>query len=159
MAKRKKARKTIRRRKIGAINPNSPLVKYGSIAAGYFLGEKLNKQIDKVTGDKIDGKIVAAAEAGIGLFLVLSKGKKTMLKTVAGGILTGAGIKKGLTEFGVINGFMDVPVLAGYRNVPVLNGYNTAQQAINGFNVPATPLHQSVMGGFNFGSGINTADR
>lgn len=161
MAKRKrKSGRTTRRRRVGAINANNPLVKYGSVAAGYFLSDKINEQLEKVTGDKVDGKILAAAEAGLGLMLMLNKkmAKKPIVK-ILGGVLAGAGVKKALTEFGVINGFQDVPVLAGYKSVPVLNGYTTAPVAINGFTVPR-PVHQSVMGGIGEdGSGINAADR
>lgn len=162
MAK-KKARKSkpIRRRRIGglgALNANSPLVKFGAMAAGYFLGDKINAQIDKITGDKVDGKIVAAAEAGAGLFLVFKKGKKTLPLTLIGGVLAGAGIKKGLTEFGVINGFHNVPVLGGYRSVPQINGYNTTPGShLGGYKVP------QVVGGIyqdenNGGSGITDRD-
>ena len=166
MAKRRKKVKS-RRRRIGALalNPASPLVKYGSAALGYFLGDKINDAISNATGDKVDGKIIAAAEAGIGLMLMLmmKKAKKSLPLTIAAGVLTGAGVKKALSEFGIINGFSDVPVLAGYKSVPVLSGYNTRPGAMNGFNVPE-PMNSSraVMGGFgglDEGSGINEDDR
>lgn len=159
MAKRRKTakRKTSRRRRVGALNFNNPMIKYGSIAAGYLLGDKINDTISKATGDKIDGKIVAAAEAGAGLLLFTSKKvKKPMLKVI-GGVLAGAGIKKALSEFGVINGFENVPVLAGYSSVPVISGYTTQQPALNGFNVPRT-VSASVMGSID-GSGINSTDK
>lgn len=161
MAKRRKAKKTSRRRRVGAINANNPLVKYGSIAAGYFLGDKINDAIEKATGDKVDGKIIAAAEAGLGLFLMFKKGKKKPALQIVAGVLAGAGIKKGLQEFGVINGFSDVPVISGYRQVPALNGYNPTPGAmLGGYKVPNT--YQAVMGGINedaSGSGINPTDR
>lgn len=160
--KRKKARKTTRRRRIGGVmNPNGPIVKFGSIGAGYFLGDKINDAVDKATGGKVDGKIVAGVMAAAGAYLAFGKGKKTVAKQVAGGVLLGAGVKKGLKEFGVLNGFDSVPVLAGYKSVPVLNGYSTQRTAMNGFNVPA-PLHRSVMGSVAAeasGSGINDTDR
>lgn len=159
MAKRRKAtkKKTSRRRRVGALNLNNPMLKYGSIAAGYFLGDKINDAISKATGDKVDGKIVAAAEAGAGLMMLMSKKVKKPALKLIGGVLAGAGIKKALSEFGVINGFYNVPVLAGYQNVPVIAGYDTAQPAINGFNVPR-PVSQSVMGSID-ASGINVSDR
>lgn len=181
MARRKKhGKKHHRRRHIGAVGkgmfkPNSPLVQYGSIAAGWFVGTKINDAIDKaINGDKpaneqIDGKIVAAAEAILGGMLYFSK-KKTMAKTVAGGVLLGAGVKRGLKEFGVINGFQSVPVLAGYQSVPVLGGYSvpTPGGSLAGYSVP-TPggslagrrVHKSVMGsiGDDNGSGVNPCDR
>lgn len=160
MARRAKKTKSKshRRRSVGAINPNNNLVKIGAVAAGYFLGTKINDAISKATGDKIDGKIIAAVEAGLGLFLLMRKGRKTMVTTIAGGVLAGSGVKKGLQEFGVINGYSDVPVLGGYQNVPVISGYTTQQPAIGSYNVP-TPIHKTVMGGVDGGSGINTSDR
>ena len=175
MARRKKhAKKHHRRHRIGAagkgmFKPGGPLVQYGSIAAGYFVGPKINDAIDKATGDKIDGKIVAAAEAIVGGMLAFSK-KKTMIKTVAGGMLLGAGVRRGLSEFGVISGFQSVPVLAGYQSVPVLGGYSvpTPGGSLAGYSVP-TPggslagrrVHKSVMGsiGEDNGYGVNPCDR
>jgi len=172
MARRKKAKKSTRRRRIGAagkLNANSPIVKFGSMAAGYFLGDKINEQIEKITGDKMDGKIVAGLEVLAGLVLNKtiklgkSGGKPSLPLVVVGGVLAGAGLKKGLAEFGVINGFYSVPVLNGYRSVPVLNGYNpTPGASLNGYRVP----NRQVMGGVNIatdmaasGSGINSTDR
>lgn len=167
MARRKKhAKKHHRRRRMGAagkmLNPSGPVVQYGSIAAGYFVGGKINDAIETASGGKIDGKIIAAAEVLVGGMLAFGKGKKTMVKSVAGGVLLGAGIKKGLQEFGVIGGFQSVPVLAGYQSVPVLGGYNvpTPGGSLAGYSVP-TPMHKSVMGGVaaENGSGINDTDR
>lgn len=168
MAKRRRAKKTTRRRRIGAagkLNANSPLVKFGSMAAGYFLGDKINEQIEKVTGDKIDGKIVAGLEVLGGLILGgtiklgKSGAKPKLPMVVIGGVLAGAGLKKGLTEFGVINGFYSVPVVNGYRSVPALNGYNpTPGSQMNGYRVP----NRMVMGAVSVdasGSGINPTDR
>ena len=163
MAKRrKKARKTSRRRRIGGVMaPGSPVLKYGSIAGGYFLGDKINDAVDKATGGKVDGKIIAGVMAAAGAYLTfMAKGKKSVIKTAAGGILLGAGVKKGLKEFGVLNGFDNVPVLAGYQSVPVLSGYGTSRTSMNGFNVPQ-PVYKSVMGnvGAEMGYGINDSDR
>jgi hypothetical protein len=155
MAKRRRIGRTLRRRKNGALsfNASSPLVKFGSIAAGYFMADKINEAIDKTVGDKVDGKIVAAAEAVLG-FMLSMRGKKTTLKVAAGGILLGAGIKKALNEFGVIKGFDDVPVIGGYDSVPVLSGYTTRPIGINGYTVPQPMASKpSVMGGINVNSG------
>ena len=155
MAKRRKHRKTHRRRRIGALalNASSPLVKYGSVAAGYFMGDKVNEAIDKATGGKVDGKIVAAAEALLG-FMLLTKGKKSTLKVAAGGVMLGAGVKRGLAEFGVISGFADVPVIAGYKSVPVLNGYVTRPGQMAGYMTPQPMSNrQNVMGAVDVGSG------
>jgi hypothetical protein len=173
MAYKKKSKKgakrtTRRRRRVGAValNAKSPLVQFGSIAAGYFLGDTINPLIDKVAGT-MDPKIVGAAEAGIGAalaFNLLSKGKAPgALQVAAGGILMGAGAKRLLKEFGVINGFQSVPVLAGrrmngYNSVPVLGGYNTSRTAMNGIGGyrvgPRINGSSNVMGCAASGSGL-----
>lgn len=156
MAKRRsKKRSSGRRRRVGAaLNPNNPLVKFGSIALGYFLGDKINQPIEKMVGTKLDGKIVAGAEVGIG-FMLAFRGKKTMVKSLAGGVLIGAGAKKAMAEFGIggIGPYGRVPVLAGaYGNVPVLAGSRnmgsyTPNNSLNGYT-PNMSLNgkQRVMG-------------
>lgn len=125
---RSRRRKSSRRRhrRVGAIalNPSSSLVRYGSIAAGYFLSDAVNSLIDKTTGGKIDSRIVAGGELILGAMLVFGKGRKGLLKTVAGGVLLGAGAKKGLKALNVISGYGAVPVIGNYGNVPVISGYN-----------------------------------
>lgn len=174
MAKRKasKKRKTTRRRRmggIGALNANNPLVKFGSIAAGYFLGDKINTAIDSATGDKMDGKLLAGLQTFAGLTLngvvPVMKGKRGLIATVAGGVLAGSGLKRGLTEFGVINGFHNVPALNGWRAVPALNGYNPTPGAqLGAYNPTPSKVMGSVpppaeMIGAEDGSGINASDR
>lgn len=135
MAKRKAKKTTRRRRKMGALamKANSNIVKLGAIALGYFMGDKINDTIMSATGGKIDGKIVAGAEAGLGALLLLSKGKPSMIKTIGGGVALGAGLKKLLKEFGIING------IGGYGNVPVVG-----RRRINGYgNVPVVGAYSS----------------
>lgn len=162
MAKRKKSKGRARRRRIGAaLNPGSPIVKIGAVAAGYFLGAKfLNPMIDKVTAGKVDDKIVGAGQTGLGALLLLSK-KQNIIKTVAGGILAGSGLKRALTAFGVltpaitppattpaVTGYGNVPVVGrinGYGNVPVvgrINGY-TPSGSLGAYSLPSG----RVMGG------------
>lgn len=170
MARRKKAKKTHSRRRVGGmgkLNASNPIVKYGSVAAGYFLGDKVNDMVDKVAGDKLDGKVLAGiqtfAGAVIGGQLPIGKKKARPLPlVVVGGIIAGAGLKRGLKEFGVISGFSDVPVLGGYRQVPALNGYNpTPGASMNGYRVPTRVMGSVYDGSTSFGdgSGINTSDR
>lgn len=124
MAKGKK-KKTGAARRVGGISKSSPLFMYGSIAAGFLLGDKLNTAIDKATGGKIDTKIVAAGQAGLGALLVFKKGgKKSMIKTIAGGVLLGSGVKRGMTAFGIgrIGGYQSVPAVSGYQQVPAVGG-------------------------------------
>lgn len=147
MAKRKKQKRS--RRRIGAINTsaNGPLVKYGSIAAGYFLSNKVNDLLDKVTGGKIDSKIVNGVLAAGGLYyLFAAKGKKGTVGTMLAGIAAGTGTKGLLVDFGVISGFRSVPVIGGYKSVPVIGQYAVPKPAaglMSGVGAYRTP---SVMG-------------
>jgi hypothetical protein len=119
--------------------------------------------LDKVMGT-LDEKIKAGIEVGAGTLLVmgkLGKGKPGTVVTVVGGVLAGAGLKRGLRSFGVITGYGMVDVISGYnpnpnllngfQKVPVIGGYQTAPIAINGLK----PGHSKVMGsvGSNTGSG------
>lgn len=169
MASRKSTKKktTRRHRRVGALSMrgNAQLFKIAAIAAGYFLGDKLNDFITNATGGKIDGKIVAGAEVGLGALLLMSKGRQTMMKTVIGGLSLGAGLKKALKEFGVISGYGNVPVLgarrpmrrvAGYGDVPVIGGYDSPG-TLAGYDSPGTLAgnRQRVMAGMNSsGSGL-----
>lgn len=157
MAKRRKTRKTSRRRRIGALslNASSPLVKFGSIALGYFLGDKINAKLDEVTGGKVDGKIIAGAEIGAGIMLMKSKGSST-LKAVAAGALLGAGAKKAMTEFGIISGFRSVPVVGGYKvpaSLPAQMNGITDVPTVGGFTVPSSSAN--LVGGINQNDGLN----
>lgn len=126
-AKKRKKPATRRRRRIGAValSASSPLVQYGSIAAGFLLGDKINEAIDKVVGATIDSKIVAGGQVGIGYLLALRKGaKKNLITTVVGGVMLGAGGKRALAAFGLgsINGYQMVPAVGGYQNVRAVSG-------------------------------------
>ncbi len=167
MAKRRKSRKTSRRRRVGAMamTASNPLVKYGSIAAGFLLAAKINPLIDKAAGT-LDPKIVAGGQVGIGVAYMLTKGKKTMPLTVVTGILAGAGLKRAMTAFGIagMGGYGAVPVigrpakmLGGYQNVPVIGGgYKTPGQ-LNGNGY--TTAGQKIMGGIGYtnASGLNSS--
>lgn len=171
-AKRKSHKKTAhsRRRSIGAmaLSPSSPLVKLAPIALGYFFADKLNTPIDTAVGGKVDSKIIAAGQVGIG-FLLAFKGKKSLAKSIIGGVLIGAGLKRGLKDFGVVTGFYDVPVLSGRRgmngfhDVPVIGAYKVpagGRPGMGGYRVPST---SKVMNGCSSdngsGSGINPNSR
>lgn len=135
MAK-KKAKKTTRRRRsrIGALslNPASPLVMYGSVAAGYLLANTINTPITNAVGDKLDNKIVAGVQVGIGGYLIMKKGKKSLPVTIAAGLLAGAGLKRGMAAFGIgqthMAGYQNVPAVNGYQNVPSVNGTGAARR-------------------------------
>jgi len=148
MAKHSKKRKhkatRRRRRSVGALSmsASSPLMKYGPIALGFFLAAKINAPLDKMIGDKVDGKIVAGGQVGLGYMLALGPGKKSLIKSVAGGLLLGSGAKRAMTEFGIGgigSAYGNTPVVAGaYGNTPVLagrrrlNGYSP-NRAMNGY--------------------------
>jgi len=162
MAKRKRTSKTKHRRRhsIGALSlsASSPLVIYGSIALGFLMGNTVNGLLNNLVPSAIvtdstkavtTGKILAAGQAGLGAALVFMKGRKTTIKTIAGGVLLGSGLKRAMTVFKsgatTMGGYGDVPVLgayrtngqlgyrkvAGYGDVPVIGSYATPG-ALNG---------------------------
>ena len=158
---KRKSKKTAprRRRRVGALamTANSPLVTYGSIAIGFLAGDKIDEMLMKVVPATLDTKLVGGAEVGLGAFLVYGKGKKSMVKTVVGGVLMGAGIKKSLRAFGVISGYQMIPSVTGYSDVnalgaaPVrkmagyipgkgLNGGYVAKVAVNGGTMDSSML-------------------
>ena len=106
------------------------------------MADKVNAPIAKLVGDKLDPKIVAGAEAGLGALLVFSKGKKSLLKSLAGGLLLGAGVKSLMASFGMggIGPYGNVPVVGAigpYGRVPVVgrrrvNGYSP-NGSLNGY--------------------------
>lgn len=164
-AKRKKSKKATprRRRRIGAMamNASNPLIQYGPIAAGFFLAAKINDPLIKAIGDKVDKKIVAAGEAGLGAFLVFGKGKKSIVKSVVGGVALGAGIKLLMQSFGIggVGPYGRTPVIGGaYGNVQVLGGRRrvgvgyTPNNSMNGYT-PNRSLASRIMGGVGKGSG------
>lgn len=137
MAKRgRKAKGHRRRHRIGAmsLNPSGPLVMYGSIAAGFLLGDKINQAIDKaIPPDKVDSKLVGAGQVGLGAaYLFLKKGKKNLPLTIAAGVMLGAGAKRELKAFGLgnIGGYSNVRAINGYQEVEAVNG----RRRLGGFN-------------------------
>jgi len=163
MARRKRTHKTKHRRRhrIGAmaLSATSPITMYGSIALGFLMGNTVNGLLNNLVPAAIatdptkavsTGKILAAGQAGLGAALVFMKGRKTTVKTIAGGILLGSGLKRAMTVFKsgatTMGGYGDVPVLgaykapgqlgysrkvAGYGDVPVIGAY-TGPGALNG---------------------------
>lgn len=182
MAKRKKHTGRRRRRSVGAmsLNPKSPLMMIAAVAGGYFLADTINPMIDKfypnaatapATGFSLSdpNTIKMAGELGLGGYLLLSKGKASLLKTGAGGILAGAGLKRALVKMGVVTGYQSVPVIGrrmgGYQAVPVIGSRTPAQlsggpaQLQGGFRVNGyQPTGSGVMGkvsGLYEGHGVN----
>lgn len=190
MAKRRKKRGSTRRRRVGgmALSPSSPITQIGSLALGYFLAaDPINGMIDKLLTKNATtpgvvpagtNKIVAAVETLGGGYLLMAKSKRSLIKTVAGGVVAGAGLKRALKAFNVISGFQSVPVvgrlgmvnvrqnqrgLTGFRDVPVvaggpsMSGYTpTGSAALTGYNVGRSVASQ-IMGSAN-GSGLSSGE-
>lgn len=181
MAKRKKTHKA-RRRSVGgmSLNPKSTVVKLVSVAAGYFLADTINGQIDKVivpapvtatsTGFSLDkNTLVMAGQVGIGSYLLLKKGKASLLTVIPGGLLAGAGLKRALKKFGIVSGYQSVPIIgrrhrmAGYQSVPVIGGMpgqlSGTPLQLQGFRVngyrPTGSKGVGVMGSMYSGRGVN----
>lgn len=165
--RRKAAGTKVRRRRVGAtalnFSVNSPLVKWGSVALGYFIGDKLTAPLVKMIGDKVDPKIVAGAEVGLGFLLAMKKGKKNMLTVVGGGLLLGAGVKSAMQAFGLggIGPYGRIPVIAGagpYGRVPVIGkrhlGNYSPSASLNGYSPSGTINSSKIMGTVDGSSGI-----
>jgi len=139
-----------------------------TVAIGYFMGDTINAQIDKVlpasiaTGTGVMGYLPTVAEAGIGAMLLKSKGS-SLVKSAAGGILLGAGLRRGLKKAGVVAGYQSVPALGGYQSVPALGRASSPlpnqltgklPEQLTGYRVNGgyRPNGSRVMGGVDAGS-------
>lgn len=146
MPKGKKRKKTSgSRRKMGAmaLTTTNPIVQYAPIVLGYVLAPKINPMIDKLTGDKIDQKIVGVLQGGLGAMLTFKKGGKTsgamaIGQKVVGGVLLGSGARRLMTSFGIgsVGPYGAVPVIAGYGKVPVIG--NAKVNRVAGYNPHGT---------------------
>jgi len=182
MHRRKKHTKRRRSRRVGAlgIGKGDTGLKLLAIAGGFFLGNTINTQIDKMlpkadpppgstTPSTIPSKTAQTAamvgEMGLGGLLMLRKRSPMMLK-VAGGVLAGAGIKRAFNVMGVmtgIGGYQNVPVvgshrMAGYQNVPVI-GANQIPAQLAGARTPPQlsgyrPAGSGVGGYLSQGTGV-----
>lgn len=147
--KKSKGRKGGQRR-VGALNLNSPVFKLLAVGGGFFMGDTINAQVDKIipvkpadpavpgSPDK-NNTLKTVGTIGLGGLLLMNKKGSPMVKgvtTVAGGLLAGAGLRRALKQMGVIKGYQNVPVIgrhrmAGYQNVPVI-GHNGAPAQLQG---------------------------
>lgn len=167
MAKRK--RHTRRRsRRVGAVSlggKKSTGLKLLAVAGGFVLGDTINNAIDKILPKKTnaDGTqtpnqtIGIVGEVGLGGLLLLRK-KQTMLTTIGGGVLAGAGLKRALKTMGVLKGYQSVPVIgkhrmSGYQQVPVIGNSGMPPQLsgrvpaqLQGYRVNGYTPHGSGMG-------------
>lgn len=141
-----------RRRRVGALalNPSSTMVQVAAVAAGYLLAGTVNPMLDKVVPTNVDAKLVAAGQVGLGAALVMGK-KKSLVKTLAGGVLAGAGLKRALTAFGIgrIGNYQSVPAINGYQNVPAIGagsrrvaGYVTNNANLAGYTANRYPVSE-----------------
>jgi len=182
MHRRKKHQKRRRSRRVGAlgIGKGDTGIKLLAVAGGFFLGDTINMQIDKMLPKepvpagsagtatiptKTAQTAAMAGEIGLGGLLLLRKRSPMMLK-VAGGVLAGAGIKRALKVMGVvtgIGGYQNVPVIgahrmAGYQNVPVI-GANQIPAQLAGVRTPPQlsgyrPAGSGVGGYLSQGTGV-----
>lgn len=136
---KKKVGKTGKKRS-GGSRKTDLIIKLAALGIGYFGADTINAQVDKIVPKSKDSSgveivnqnLAIAGELGIGGLLLLKKmpvGNKTMQTalTAVGGILAGAGLKRGLKKLGVINGYQSTPVIgkyrmAGYQSTPVIGG-------------------------------------
>lgn len=149
MARRRKRSTHKKRRRVSgigaAIKPSSPVVQIAALAAGYFLSDKINEPIDKlvptstnVETEKTMQWVKPGAKVALGGFLLMKR-KKSLLTTIPGGLLAGAGLKQLLVKAGVVNGFQAVPVIAGYQATPVIAGMppQLSGYRVNGNGMPS----------------------
>ena len=135
-----------RRRRMGAtsamnFSASSPLVKIAGAALGFLKPELI--PVSKLVGDKVDPKIVAIGEGGLGFLLSQRKNKGRGAMATGMAVLSwymiGAGVKKALQAFGIMSGISPygrVPVIAGYSpygRVPVIAGHK-----MNGYSPSGT---------------------
>ncbi len=186
MAKRKKAQRRRRSRRVGAISlrgKKSAGLKLLSLAGGFLLGDMINSQIDKFLPGTVDATtniktidpnlktMVAIGEVGIGGLLMLRR-KSGAVLSMAGGVLAGAGVKRALRTMGVIKGYQQVPVIgrhrmSGYQQVPVIGNTGMPPQLsgrvpaqLQGFRVNGYTAQGSGMGMLagDSGSGITNTN-
>lgn len=158
-SRRATPKRTSRRRRVGAtalsMSVNSPWVKWGSVLLGYLAGEKANEKMLAMINK--DGKVtlkpeyLGYAEAGLGLLLLMKKGKKSLPLAIAGGFALGAGVKASMKSLGIgaIGPYGRMPVIGGaYGNVPVVGkrlGNYTPSSSLGNYT-PSMSLGGKVMG-------------
>ena len=163
-------------RRVGALNlnPGSPLIRGLSVAAGYLLADSINQGIDNVfpkpaagtSADDIAKKIATndtiamVGEVGLGALLLLRK-KKSLITTLGGGLLAGAGLKRALKKAKIVSGYQSVPVIGrrggrvrGYQSVPVVGGIPPMLSGIPPMLSGYTPAGSGVGGYTPAGSGV-----
>ena len=182
--KRRHVKRRRTRRRVGAMGlkkKDTGAVVLG-LAAGLFIGNTINDQIDKMLPKDTSGVITdqttnfaTIGELGLGGLLVFmkSRGKAAPIIKGVGGVMLGAGIIRAIKKLGILSGYQAVPVvgrrrMAGYQSTPVigrkmvppqLSGRTPAQ--LQGFRVNGyLPTGSSVMGaigGVDSGSGITNS--
>lgn len=174
MAKRRKKSGRRRSRRVGAfkMGGKDTGLKLAALAGGFFLGDMINGQIDKLltkttaatattpaTTSSTPTMLATVGEIGLGGLLLMRKkqaGIMGMVVPVGGGLLAGAGIRRALKTMGIITGYQSVPVIgrhrmAGYQSVPVIGKTYTPPQ-LSG--KPAQLQGYRVNGYTSAGSGV-----
>lgn len=176
------------KKRSGGSRKTDLIIKIAALGIGYFGADTINPMIDKIVPKSKDASgvetpnetLAIAAELGLGGLLLLKKmpvGSKTVQTalTAAGGILAGAGLKRGLKKLGVISGYQSTPVIgryrmAGYQSTPVigrmavpnqlsgvpnqLTGYKPAGSGVGGYKSQGS----GVMGSTNLQNGNGLLD-
>lgn len=173
MAKKHKTQSSKRK---GSSKKTDLLIKLAAIGVGYLAADKINEQVDKIVPktkdangvETVNENVAIAGELGIGGLLLLKKmpvGNKMVQTglTVVGGVLAGAGLKRGMKKLGIISGYQSVPVIgrhrmAGYQNTPVI-GAMGVPSALSGSGIPSAlsgyrPAGSGVGGYKSQGSGV-----
>lgn len=167
--KRKRSHRKSKRVGAATLNPGNPIVMLAAVGVGYYFSDKLFVPLRNMLPMKttaatttapatiapiVSGTVLGAGMTGVGALLML-KGKKTMVKTVAGGVLAGVGLKGILKDQGVVTGFQSVPAIGrrgvnGFQSVPAVGAVPNALQG--GFTTSRMPamgaVPNSLKGGF-----------
>jgi len=86
--------------------------------AGLVIGAAATGLLNKMVGEKIDGKILSAGEVAIGYFLPQFIKGNALVAGVGDGMIAAGGLNM-LKEFGVLNG---MNLINGYSDLNTING-------------------------------------
>lgn len=181
MATKKRERTHHRRARVGAmsLNPKNPLILIASVGLGFMGADKIYSAIDEaiptkttpatattpaVVSNAISDTVLGGGFAAAGGLLAL-KGRRTLPKTIAGGVMIGAGLKWALKDQGVLTGgmygYQSVPVigrrLGGYQSVPVVGKIGRLGGVPNILNGHTTSRMPALSGVPNILNGYTTS--
>jgi hypothetical protein len=146
--RRTPARKTpVRRRRISGVGKSNSIMQIAGLAGGAILARLANNLILKAKPD-LNGKIINAAQIGLGIYL--PKLLKSQLgKDLGAGMIAAGGLGL-VTSFGIING---IDVVSGVMDDQFI------EMEINGIDEnDFSEDFESSMNGIDVVSGINNLD-